>query len=116
MSTETQKFEDKSHTSHWTFMTNHSHVLLCLWKNPHLRLRDVAELVGITERSVQGIVRDLEEGGVITREREGRRNSYHIHQNIHLRHRLESHQTIGCVLEILNQNNPVDFSGSEDLH
>lgn len=96
-------------------MTNHSHVLLCLWKNPHLRLRDVAELVGITERSVQGIVRDLEEGGVITREREGRRNSYRIHLDIHLRHPLENHQTIGRVLEILDRGNPVDFSGSSDL-
>lgn len=95
-------------------MTNHSHVLLCLWKNPHLRLRDVADLVGITERSVQGIVRDLEEGGVIKRERHGRRNSYQVDTAIHLRHPLETHQTIGNLLNMIDEGNPVDFSGTDD--
>lgn len=46
----------------WTFLTNHAHVLLCLARDPELRLRDVAERVGVTERAVQRIVADLEEG------------------------------------------------------
>ena len=50
----------------WTFLTNHSHVLICLARDPRLRLRDLAEQVGITERAVQGIVKDLEAAGCLT--------------------------------------------------
>jgi len=75
----------------WTFLTNHSHVLICLARDPEMRLRDVAELVGITERAVQKIVHDLEEAGVIERERVGRRNHYRIHARRRLRHPVEHH-------------------------
>lgn len=85
----------------WTFLTNHSHVLLCLHRDSQVRLRDVAELVGITERSVQRIVQELEEAGVVTREREGRRNSYRLHPDINLRHPLESHCTVGELLRVV---------------
>ena len=56
----------------WTFLTNHSHALICLARNPDARLRDLAEQVGITERAVQRIVNDLEAAGGIQRHREGR--------------------------------------------
>lgn len=85
----------------WTFLTNHSHVLLCIHKDAQVRLRDVAELVGITERSVQRIVQELEDAGVITREREGRRNSYRINSDVSLRHPVESHRTVGELLSIV---------------
>jgi len=81
----------------WTFLTNHSHVLLCLADNPEMRLRDVAERVGITERAVQSIVQDLESAGVLTRRRIGRRNQYQLHLDHSLHHPVEAH----CVVEDL---------------
>ena len=86
----------------WTFLTNHSHVLICLHRDPDIRLRDVAEQVGITERAVQRIVQELEEAGVITRRREGRRNSYKMHSRGHLRHPLEEHCSVGDLLEMVD--------------
>ena len=83
----------------WTFLSNHSHVLICLARVPGLRMRDVAEQVGITERAVQRIVKELCQAGVLQTEKEGRRNSYHIQKNIHLRHPLESHRTVNDLLE-----------------
>ena len=85
----------------WTFLTNHSHVLLCLANDPAVRLRDVADRVGITERAVQKIVADLEEGGVIHRTRDGRRNHYTINPNRPLRHPIESHRTVQSLLDLL---------------
>ena len=66
--------------STWTLLSNHAHVLVCLATDPHMRLRDVAEKVGITERAVQRIILDLEQAEMLSREREGRRNQYRIHE------------------------------------
>ncbi len=85
----------------WTFLTNHTHVLLCLARDPSARLRDVADVVGITERATQRIVAELEEGGYLTRTREGRRNRYEIHPDVPLRHPLERDHAIGEVLGVL---------------
>jgi predicted transcriptional regulator len=85
----------------WTCLSNHGHVLVCLARNPDMRLRDVALAVGITERAVQKIVGDLEDGGVLTRERDGRRNRYQMHTERPLRHPLEAHRTIGSLLRML---------------
>ena len=82
---------------HWTFLSNHAHVLVCLAQDPDARLRDVALSVGITERAVQKIVSDLEQAGVIVRERAGRRNSYRLNLEVPLRHALESHKTVGIL-------------------
>ena len=90
----------------WTFLTNHSHVLVCLHRDPTVRLRDVAEMVGITERAVQRIVLDLEQAGVICRRREGRRNVYQINAGAHLRHPLEAHRTVADLLELAAQPPP----------
>ncbi len=85
----------------WTFLSNHAHVLVCLALDPDARLRDVALSVGITERAVQKIVSDLEEAGVIVRERTGRRNSYRLDLDAPLRHALESHRTVGTLLSLV---------------
>ena len=79
----------------WTFLTNHSHVLLCLVSDENLRVRDLAQKVGITERAILKILGDLEAGGVIERERDGRRNRYRVRLDVALRHALESHRTVG---------------------
>jgi DNA-binding MarR family transcriptional regulator len=78
----------------WTYLTNHTHVLICLAQDSEMRLRDVAEKVGITERAVQRIVSELEEAGAITRVRDGRRNHYQVHLEARLRHPIEAHRTI----------------------
>ncbi len=87
----------------WTFFTNHGHVLVCLAGDPDLRTRDVAELVGITERSAQAIIGDLVDAGYITRIKEGRRNRYEVHGDIPLRHPLERDHTVGELLVTLGR-------------
>lgn len=87
----------------WTFLTNHSHVLILLAGEPELRLRDVAARVGITERAVQRIVADLEEASVLTRSRDGRRNRYEVHSGQPLRHAIEAHCTVNDLLEIVKK-------------
>jgi len=85
----------------WTFLTNHAHVLLCLAQDPETRLRDVAERVGITERAVQRIVQDLEDGGFIEREKIGRRNRYAVRADLPLRHPIERHRTVASLLALI---------------
>lgn len=84
--------------AHWTFLTNHAHVLLCVSENPNARLRDIAEMVGITERAAQRIVTELEDAGYLDRVREGRRNSYLLNTAMPLRHPLDSDHRIGELL------------------
>ena len=79
----------------WTFLSNHAHILICLYRDSTIRLRDLALNVGITERAVIKIIEDLETAGVLTRSKDGRRNNYKIFDTISLRHPLESHKTIG---------------------
>ncbi len=86
----------------WTFLTNHSHVLLCLAADESLRVRDLAEKVGITERAVLKILADLEKGGVIERERDGRRNRYSVQFDAPLRHDLEAHRTVGDLIHAVH--------------
>ena len=90
-------------TSSWTFLSNHGHVLIYLGKNPEARIREVADAVGITERSAQGIVADLEAGGYITIKRVGRRNTYRINSARKFRHPEESNQSIAPLLKIFSK-------------
>lgn len=85
----------------WTFLTNHSHVLLCLARNPDMVLRDVALAVGITERAVQKIVSDLIEAGVLEREKVGRQNHYRLNPKAPLRHPVEAHRTVADILRLV---------------
>lgn len=87
--------------STWTFLTNHGHVLLAIAADPELRLRDVAERVGITERASQRIVSELEEAGYLEVTRVGRRNVYRVQTNQPLRHPAEHHHRVGELLEVL---------------
>lgn len=85
----------------WTFLTNHSHVLLCIEENPDVLMREVAAQVGITERAAQRIVSELEDAGYLSHEKVGRRNRYEVHPDLPLRHPLEDHLEIGALLRIL---------------
>jgi DNA-binding IclR family transcriptional regulator len=85
----------------WRFVTNHTQVLLCIARDPGVRLRDVADVVGITERAVQRIVADLVEASYLERERAGRRNRYIIHRDVEMRHRAQAGREIGELLRLL---------------
>ena len=87
----------------WTFLTNHSHVLICLAREPEARMRDVAEEVGITERAVQRIVSDLERAGYLERRRDGRRNHYEIREDLPLRHPIEQHQRVAALIALAHK-------------
>jgi DNA-binding MarR family transcriptional regulator len=85
----------------WTFLTNHTHILICLAENPEMRIRDLADQVGITERAVQRIVAELEQAGAISKVKEGRRNHYAVNTSLPLRHPVEAHCRIGDILEMV---------------
>lgn len=83
----------------FTYLSNHAHVLVCLAADPESQLRNLAGLVGITERAVQPIIADLEAAGVLERTRAGRRNRYRIDKLARLRHSHEAHCTVGGLLD-----------------
>ncbi len=87
--------------SGWTFLTNHTHILVVLAKDPSARIRDLADEVGITQRAVQRILAELTEEGILKVRKEGRRNTYTINRRARLRHPLESRHTIGELLDLL---------------
>jgi len=90
----------------WRFVTNHTQVLLCIARDRNVRLRDVADAVGITERAAQRIVADLVEEGYVTRERVGRRNRYAVNSEIKMRHPSQSDHEVGELLSLLNLPSP----------
>ena len=94
----------------WTFLTSHTRVLLCIARDPSVRLRDVAATLGITERAAQRIVQDLEADGYIDRERVGRRNLYRINKNSPMRHATQAGHDIGELLDLLRLEPPTDAS------
>jgi predicted transcriptional regulator len=85
----------------WHFLTNHAQVLLCIERNPDARLREIAGIVGITERATQRIVSDLVAAGYVTRERAGRRNRYALNRNVRMRHPSQFNHEIGELLDLL---------------
>jgi hypothetical protein len=86
----------------WTFLTNHAHVLICIARDPLVRLRDVAVQVGITERAVQKIVEELKEAGYLKSAKVGRRNQYQLELRMPLRHPIEKHRSVQDVIVLGN--------------
>ena len=93
----------KQSALHWTFLTNHAHVFLCIAKNPDLRLRDIADVVGITERATHRIVSDLIESGFVDVRREGRCNVYSVHPEKNFRHPIEAHRQVAELIRIIDE-------------
>lgn len=87
----------------WTFLTNHTHVLVLLSREPDLRIRDMADQIGITQRAVQRILAELADENILAIHKDGRRNHYRINRKARLRHPLESRHTIGEVLDLVAQ-------------
>jgi DNA-binding MarR family transcriptional regulator len=97
-----QAFENRR-SAEWSFLTNHARVLVCVYNDPDIRLREIGELVGITERAAHRIVGELEQGGYLMRERNGRRNRYSVNSRLGLPDPLARSQRVGDLLEILTQ-------------
>ena len=88
---------DQMHS--WTFLSNHAQVLLCIARDPEMRIRDIAPAVGITERAAQRILVDLDEAGYIDRHKVGRRNHYRLNSQVRMRHVAQADYEIS---ELLN--------------
>lgn len=89
-------------TRTWTFLSNHGHVLVALGRDADARIRDIAATVGITERAAQGILKDLEDAGYVTKQRVGRRNTYRVDGRRTLRHPAESSVPVDDLLAIFD--------------
>ena len=85
----------------WTFLTYHARVLLCVAHDPAMRLRDIAASLDITERSAFGIITDLVEAGYVVKEKNGRRNRYHIQAHLPLPELVSRERTVGEILALL---------------
>ena len=86
----------------WSLLTNHALVLLCVAQDPAIRLREIGDRVGITERAVHRIIDELAAAGYISRTRSGRRNHYAVHLQLPLPDRLVHSQRVGELLAVLN--------------
>jgi DNA-binding MarR family transcriptional regulator len=85
----------------WSFLTKHARVLVCIAHDPGVRLRDMAAMLGITERSAFGIVNELVSAGYVVKSKDGRRNRYSIQSDLPLGEAIGRKRTIGDVLEVL---------------
>jgi DNA-binding MarR family transcriptional regulator len=85
----------------WRFLSNHTQVLLCIAQDPDVRFRDLAQMVGITERAAQRIVADLIQAGYVEREKVGRRNRYHVNPELKMRHAAQANREVGELLHLL---------------
>jgi predicted transcriptional regulator len=92
----------------WTFVTNHTQVMLCLARDPRVRLRDVAESIGITERAAQRIVAELVDAGYVDRARVGRRNVYTVNRGAAMRHAAQHGHEVGELLDLLDLDRTAD--------
>jgi len=85
----------------WTLLTGHGHVLVEIARDPEARMRDIAAAAGITERTAQVIVADLEAAGYITRTRTGRRTRYTVNADSMFRHPAQDGYQVGPFLALL---------------
>jgi hypothetical protein len=85
----------------WTLLTGHGHVLVEIARNPGARIRDIADVAGLTERATAAIVTDLEDAGYLTRTRVGRRTSYTVNHDSLFRHPAQDGHRVGPFLDLL---------------
>ena len=87
--------------TNWTFISHHGHVLLAISRNPDVRIDELSEITGVTARSVVNILRDLEDGGYLSKTKSGRNNHYEINLESNLRHTTSSNRTVGDLVSSL---------------
>ena len=98
----------------WSFLTNHAQALVCIARDPGVRLREIADVLGVTERRAFGIVNDLTEAGYVVKDKDGRRNRYRIQSHLPLRVTVGREPTIGEVLGVLVETTTTDSPGPPD--
>lgn len=98
----------------WNFLTRHAHALVCIARDPGVRLREIATVLGATERTAFGIVNDLTAAGYVVKEKNGRRNHYRVQHHLPLRMRFPRDPTIGDVLAVLAESGAIEPSGIAD--
>ena len=98
----------------WSFLTNHAQALVCIARDPGVRLREIADVLGVTERRAFGIVNELTEAGYVVKDKDGRRNRYHIQSHLPLRVRVGREPTIGEVLGVLVDTSTTETAGLPD--
>ncbi|MFD3308792.1 helix-turn-helix transcriptional regulator [Streptomyces sp. NPDC058656] len=101
--------------SGWTFLTNHARVLAAIADDQNTRIRDIAARCRLTERAVQKIIADLEQGGYLTHTRQGRTNEYHIEPGTILRHPADGGLPVAGLLSALAQHDAERGTGSQQL-
>lgn len=99
----TMPVESHDDDRHWTLLTNHGRLLLLIAQEPDARIRDLAAAAGVTERTAQTIVADLEHAGYITKERHGRRNVYTVNRKQPFRHQAESGHKVGELIDLFTE-------------
>lgn len=87
--------------SDWSFLTRHAHAMLFIARQPDARIRDIAAGLDVTERTAQAIVRDLAVAGYVIKQRQGRRNLYHIQHDLPLREPIGQKAAVGHLLDLL---------------
>ena len=92
----------------WSFLTNHARALVCIARDPGVRLREIAEVLDVTERRAFGIVNDLTKAGYVVKDKDGRRNRYRIQSHLPLRVQVGRDPTIGEVLRVLVDTNTTE--------
>ena len=98
----------------WSFLTNHARALACIARDPGVRLREIADVLGVTERRAFGIVTDLTKAGYVVKDKDGRRNRYRIQSHLPLRVHVGREPTFGEVLRVLVDTNTTESPGPPD--
>ena len=98
----------------WTLLTGHGHVLVEIARNPTARIRDISAVVGLTERTVQVVVADLEAAGYLTRTRTGRRTRYSVNRGNLFRHTAQEGLRVGPFLDLFAANGNPTTTGPDD--
>lgn len=90
-------------SKNWTFLSHHAHVLLALSENPNLTIEEIARVAGLTTRSIVNVLKDLEDGGYLSKSKEGRNNHYEINLKANLRHSTSGNHTVGELIKALGK-------------
>jgi hypothetical protein len=98
----------------WSFLTNHARALVCIARDPGVRLREIAAVVGVTERTAFGIVTDLTKAGYVVKQKDGRRNLYRIQNHLPLRGLIDRQPTLGELLGLLVDSGTTESSPLPD--
>jgi DNA-binding transcriptional ArsR family regulator len=105
-----KKFYIDEPVTEWAFLTSHARALVCIARDPGVRLREIADVLGVTERRAFGIVTDLTDAGYVIKEKDGRRNRYRIQRHLPLPRPVDREPTVGELLGVLVDTGATEFA------